>query len=99
MAMASRSTEETQTSIQTETTSEKQEESTVVLTLKKPQTSKKVGWSQDTVDNEHLGRKKSKCCCVYKKPHKFGESSSESEEDECDHCSGHVEHKNSKEAT
>jgi hypothetical protein len=37
------------------------QESTVVLTLKKPQTSKKVGWSQDTVDNEHLGRKKSKC--------------------------------------
>lgn len=33
----------------------------MVLTLKKPQSSKKVGWAQDTVDNEHLGRKKSKC--------------------------------------
>ena len=33
----------------------------MVLTLKKPQPSKKVGFSQDTVDNEHLGRKKSKC--------------------------------------
>ena len=35
-------------------------------------------------------------CCVYKKPHDFGESSSESEDDECDHCQGHVEQKNSK---
>ena len=59
---------------------------------------KRVGWSAGTVDNEHLGRKKSKCCCVYVKPHKFkgggpgggGESSSdESDGDECDHCPGH----------
>lgn len=34
-------------------------------------------------------------CCVYRKPHQFGESSSESEDDECDHCSGHVELKKS----
>jgi hypothetical protein len=33
------------------------------------------------VDNEHLNRKKSKCCCVYVKPKKFGESDSESESD------------------
>jgi len=52
---------------------------------------KKVNWRQDTVDNEGLGRKSSKCCCVYKKPHEFGESSSDSEQDDCDHCRGHVE--------
>jgi protein phosphatase 1 regulatory subunit 11 len=42
------------------------------------------------VDNEHLNRKKSKCCCIYVKPLEFGESSSE-EEDECENCHGHVE--------
>lgn len=39
-----------------------------------------------------MDKKKSKCCCVYVKPRVFGESSSESE-DECDHCTGHVEMK------
>lgn len=39
-----------------------------------------------------MDKKKSKCCCVYVKPKKFGESSSE-DEDECEHCSGHVEKK------
>lgn len=51
---------------------------------------KKVGWSEDTVDNEGMDRKKSKCCCVYKKPMQFGESSSETD-DECENCYGHVE--------
>ena len=69
------------------------------LKLKKKEKDKKrVGWSAETVDNEHLGRKKSKCCCVYVKPHKFkagpggpGEDSSgdDSDGDECDHCPGH----------
>lgn len=34
-------------------------------------------------------------CCIFQKPLAFGESSSESE-DECDHCSGHVEKRKSK---
>jgi len=33
-------------------------------------------------------KKKSKCCCIYEKPKKFGESSSEESEDECEHCHG-----------
>jgi len=32
-------------------------------------------------------------CCIYTKPQKFGEVSSESEEDECESCFGHVEKK------
>ena len=40
-----------------------------------------------------MGKKKSKCCCIYVKPKEFGESSSESE-DECKNCYGHVESKN-----
>lgn len=34
-----------------------------------------------------------KGCCIYKKPLEFGESSSDDDEDECDHCFGHVEKK------
>uniref|UniRef100_A0A1B0DFA1 E3 ubiquitin-protein ligase PPP1R11 n=1 Tax=Phlebotomus papatasi TaxID=29031 RepID=A0A1B0DFA1_PHLPP len=60
------------------------------LRLHKPKSDKKVSWGSETVDNEGMGKKKSKCCCVYHKPLSFGESSSE-DEDECEHCYGHVE--------
>lgn len=60
-----------------------------MLRLRK-KTKKKVQFTNETVDNEDLNRKKSKCCCVYVKPKVFGESSSESD-DECEHCQGHVE--------
>lgn len=65
---------------------------TMRLKLHKPKSKKKVAWSPDTVDNEHMNKKKSKCCCIYRKPHEFGESSSDSE-NECDNCKGHVEGK------
>lgn len=64
----------------------------MILKLHKPKSKKKVAWSSDTVDNEHMNKKKSKCCCIYRKPHEFGESSSDSET-ECDNCKGHVEGK------
>ncbi|XP_045126436.1 E3 ubiquitin-protein ligase PPP1R11-like [Portunus trituberculatus] len=67
----------------------------VRLKLHKPRT-KKVSWTNDTVDNEHLGKKKSKCCCVYVKPHEIDMSSSETDDDECEHCLGHVEKKKKK---
>ena len=54
---------------------------------------KQVSWTQETVDNEHLGKKKSKCCCIYVKPKKFGESDTESEDEGDCHdknCSGHT---------
>ncbi|XP_050096607.1 E3 ubiquitin-protein ligase PPP1R11-like [Anopheles aquasalis] len=60
------------------------------LRLQKPRSERKVQWTNGTVDNEHMNKKKSKCCCIYEKPRAFGESSSESE-DECEHCFGHVE--------
>jgi len=62
------------------------------LKLKKPKPDKKVAWSSDTVDNEHMNKKKSKCCCIYEKPRRFDESSSDTD-DECEHCRGHVERK------
>ncbi|CAB3988524.1 phosphatase 1 regulatory subunit 11 [Paramuricea clavata] len=57
------------------------EPQSVVLKLRKPKNQKKVQWDADTVDNESMGKKSSKCCCVYDKPRAFGESSSESGSD------------------
>uniref|UniRef100_A0A4X2KR33 E3 ubiquitin-protein ligase PPP1R11 n=1 Tax=Vombatus ursinus TaxID=29139 RepID=A0A4X2KR33_VOMUR len=61
----------------------------VTFKLRKPKPDKKVEWTTDTVDNEHLGRRSSKCCCIYKEPRAFGESSTESE-DEHDESCGHT---------
>merc|ERR1712054_242014 len=44
---------------------------------------KAVSWTDGVVDNEGLGRKSSKCCCIYHRPKAFDESSSdESSSDE-----------------
>ncbi len=51
---------------------------------------KKVKFTEETVDNEGMDRKKSKCCCIYHKPHTFDQSSDSSDsEGETDHCYGH----------
>ncbi|KXN87283.1 Type 1 phosphatases regulator YPI1 [Leucoagaricus sp. SymC.cos] len=50
----------------------------------------RVAWDDDVVDNEHMGKKKSKICCIYHKPRPFDESSSESSsESDSDSCGGH----------
>ncbi|PWN37532.1 uncharacterized protein FA14DRAFT_15325 [Meira miltonrushii] len=41
-------------------------------------TSRRVVWSEETIDNEGMGKKKSKICCIYHKPKAFDESSDES---------------------
>ncbi|XP_061216397.1 E3 ubiquitin-protein ligase PPP1R11 [Neopsephotus bourkii] len=66
----------------TETGAAEPENRSLTLKLRKRKPDKKVEWSSDTVDNEHLGRRSSKCCCIYEKPRAFGESSTESEEEE-----------------
>lgn len=84
--------EQSATQIQTETDvtdSVSQDVPTVRLCLRKPRSNKKVQWTQGTVDNEHMNKKKSKCCCIYEKPRSFCESSSEDSDDECEHCHGH----------
>mmetsp|Transcript_35528 Transcript_35528/g.55491 ORF Transcript_35528/g.55491 Transcript_35528/m.55491 type:complete len:175 (-) Transcript_35528:99-623(-) len=50
--------------------------STVTVRLR---SKKVVKWGEDVVDNEDLGRRKSKKCCVFHKKRNFGESSSESD--------------------
>lgn len=47
----------------------------VVINSEQP---KQVSWGGDTLDNENLGRKSSKVCCIYHKRRAFAESSSES---------------------
>uniref|UniRef100_A0A2K6MDG9 E3 ubiquitin-protein ligase PPP1R11 n=1 Tax=Rhinopithecus bieti TaxID=61621 RepID=A0A2K6MDG9_RHIBE len=47
----------------------------IKLWKRKPE--KKVGWTSDTVDNERMRRRSSKCCCIYEKPRAFGDSSTE----------------------
>ncbi|XP_043465629.1 E3 ubiquitin-protein ligase PPP1R11 isoform X1 [Leptopilina heterotoma] len=80
---------QTETICERDVTDAPQEVPTVHLRLRKPRSSKKVQWTQGTVDNEDLNKKKSKCCCIYEKPKAFGESSSDESDDECEHCHGH----------
>ena len=61
----------------------------LLLKLHKPKSDKKVQWQEGVVDNEFMGKKSSKCCCIYSKPHKFNESDSDSDsnsdDDDCCH--------------
>ncbi|EKM79028.1 hypothetical protein AGABI1DRAFT_114534 [Agaricus bisporus var. burnettii JB137-S8] len=54
----------------------------------------RVAWDDDVVDNEHMGKKKSKICCIYHKPRQFDESSSEDESSDSDNssCGGDAHH-------
>uniref|UniRef100_A0A8D0L1T1 E3 ubiquitin-protein ligase PPP1R11 n=1 Tax=Sphenodon punctatus TaxID=8508 RepID=A0A8D0L1T1_SPHPU len=82
----------------TETEVTEPENRSLTIKLRKRKPDKKVEWSSDTVDNEHLGRRSSKCCCIYEKPRAFGESSTESEDEEEEGCGnahcirGHKKH-------
>mmetsp|Transcript_107944 Transcript_107944/g.300097 ORF Transcript_107944/g.300097 Transcript_107944/m.300097 type:complete len:161 (+) Transcript_107944:73-555(+) len=49
------------------------------LTLRAPPS---VRWDEDVIDNEGLGRKSSKRCCIFHKQRDFGESSTDSSDDE-----------------
>ncbi|KAL5104576.1 hypothetical protein TcWFU_000503 [Taenia crassiceps] len=62
-----------------------------------------IHWAPGTIDNEYMGKKKSKCCCIYEKPHNWDDpsSSSSSNSDDNDspnprkcteHCRGHTKH-------
>ncbi|CAI2166413.1 16057_t:CDS:2 [Funneliformis geosporum] len=59
----------------------------------RPSDNRKVKWDDGVVDNEGLGRKKSKICCIYHKPRAFDESSDEessnSDSDNSDHNHDH----------
>ncbi|KAJ5880551.1 Type 1 phosphatases regulator ypi1 [Penicillium subrubescens] len=46
-------------------------------TTAEPSPSRRIRWSEDVVDNEGMGKKSSKVCCIYHKARPVGESSSE----------------------
>eukprot|EP00127_Corallochytrium_limacisporum_P004512 Clim_evm12s166 gene=Clim_evmTU12s166 len=73
----------------TETQAETEEKRILRLKLEeKKKTRKSVGFASGTVDNEHLGRKKSKCCCIYERPKRWDESDTESDSDDDSDCCG-----------
>ncbi|KAF9117180.1 Type 1 phosphatases regulator ypi1 [Mortierella sp. AM989] len=51
-------------------------------------TGRRVQWDDDVIDNEHMDKKKSKICCIFKKQKEFGESSDESSSDSDSDSSG-----------
>ena len=67
------------TIVTTENNEKAVKDSKKVLVLKlKPKKEKiNIKWSEDTVDNENMGKKSSKRCCIYHKNKAFGESDSD----------------------
>ncbi|CAD6198632.1 unnamed protein product [Caenorhabditis auriculariae] len=63
----------------------------LVLRLRAPPSPPHVTWAADVIDNEHLGRLKSNCCCIYVKPRQWDDPSTwEQDEFETEHCRGHT---------
>ncbi|CAG8188331.1 unnamed protein product [Penicillium olsonii] len=69
-----------------QTTTESQEETVPISTTLRlraeeapeaTSSSRRIRWSEDVVDNEGMGKKSSKVCCIYHKTRPVGESSSE----------------------
>ncbi|CAL2033237.1 hypothetical protein CAEBREN_23016 [Caenorhabditis brenneri] len=63
----------------------------LVLRLRAPDDRPHVTWAAGTIDNEHMGRLKSNCCCIYTPPRRWDDPSTwEPEEHETEHCRGHT---------
>ncbi|KAJ3126375.1 hypothetical protein HK098_007573 [Nowakowskiella sp. JEL0407] len=67
----------TQTLI-TNISSQAQFTGSLLLQASSSTSSHRVQWAEDVVDNEGMGKKSSKVCCIYHKPYKFDEDSSDS---------------------
>jgi protein phosphatase 1 regulatory subunit 11 len=69
---------------------------TLILELHRPtEAGPRVRWTEETVDNEYMNKKKSKCCCIYTKPHDPSTEDNKNTEldeyDNCQHCRYHTE--------
>ncbi|WRT66496.1 uncharacterized protein IL334_003455 [Kwoniella shivajii] len=73
-----RSVAQTETEAGPSTTPDEQPPAGVLKLRGGPLKKQRVVWSDETVDNEGMGKKKSKICCIYHKPKAFDESSDES---------------------
>jgi protein phosphatase 1 regulatory subunit 11 len=74
-----RSNVTTVTETVTATPTESEQPEVLQLTLRAPPS---VRWDESIVDNEGLGRKSSKRCCIFHKQRAFGESSTDSSDAE-----------------
>uniref|UniRef100_A0A8R1DQN2 E3 ubiquitin-protein ligase PPP1R11 n=1 Tax=Caenorhabditis japonica TaxID=281687 RepID=A0A8R1DQN2_CAEJA len=82
----------TVTLVQEEENERRQEEQKpLVLRLRAPNPRPHVTWGEGVVDNEHMGRLKSNCCCIYTAPRRWDDPSTwEPDEHETAHCRGHT---------
>ncbi|OZC06457.1 protein phosphatase inhibitor [Onchocerca flexuosa] len=71
---------------------ERTHQAPLILRLTKPEVERPhVTWAKDTIDNEHLGKLKSNCCCIWVKPHIWDDPTTwEQDEYEVEHCRGHT---------
>ncbi|PIC44083.1 hypothetical protein B9Z55_004576 [Caenorhabditis nigoni] len=70
---------------------EQQPAEQLVLRLRSTNPRPHVTWGASVVDNEHMGRLKSNCCCIYTPPRRWDDPSTwEPEEHETEHCRGHT---------
>lgn len=71
----------TQTQTQTETepnASNQQQDPQPILHLRKHNKKPRVRWTEETVDNEHMNKKKTKICCIFHPQQDFDHECSES---------------------
>ena len=68
---------------------EKKEEQTqpeIIRFVIKPRVN--VSFATGTIDNEYMGKRKSKVCCIFNKPHLLDSSSSSDEHEDHENCHG-----------
>ncbi|CAF0760892.1 unnamed protein product [Didymodactylos carnosus] len=88
---------------QTESIKLRSHSPTLLLSLERPRTGARVRWTEETVDNEFMNKKKSKCCCIYIKSSEIDDldenddgiddankRSDDNEFSHCEHCRYHV---------
>lgn len=72
-----------QTMLQTESSGPSIPSATLRLRAE-PEPRRRIQWAEDVIDNEGMGKKSSKVCCIYHKPHEPGDSDSESDSSSSD---------------
>jgi len=82
---------QTQSSQETVRRKESQAPSEVLTLRLVPQRRKKkkaVQWAEEVVDNENMGKKSSKKCCIFHKQRKFGDwdTDEDSDAEDCNDC-------------
>uniref|UniRef100_A0A915CD66 E3 ubiquitin-protein ligase PPP1R11 n=1 Tax=Parascaris univalens TaxID=6257 RepID=A0A915CD66_PARUN len=76
MRMATQRVTNSTTLVEQVEQSDTTQQETLVLRLRaRSHSPPHVTWAAGTIDNEHLGRLKSNCCCIWVKPRKWDDPS------------------------